>query len=251
VRLADLELLQQGQARAAREGGSRSRKNTSGRRASGRRARKRCATRRSARSRSFRTAEGPLCESQAIVEYLEAGWPEPPLLPKEHYAAAKVRELTIFVDLHLELVARELYPKAFFGGSLDADDAARLKTLLTRNIAAFKRLARFDPLRCRRATSRCADCAAWASLPVVAMATKAIYGEDLLAAGGVEIKGYQRFVGERRARSASLPIARPGRNVPPRKADASSGGLAAGLGAAARSGHRCRGGAIVAIISLR
>jgi glutathione S-transferase len=144
----------------------------------------------------IRTAEGPLCESQAIVEYLEAGWPEPPLLPKEPYAAAKVRELITFVDLHLELVARELYPKAFFGGSLGADDAARVKTLLTRNIAAFKRLARFDPY-VAGAQFTLADCAAWASLPVVAMATKAIYGEDLLAAGGVEIKGYQRFVGER------------------------------------------------------
>ena len=135
-------------------------------------------------------------KSQAIVEYLEDSWPEPPLLPQEPYAAAKVRELIAFVDLHLELVARELYPRAFFGGSLGAGDAARVKTLLSRNVAAFRRLARFDPY-VAGAQFTLADCAAWASLPVVAMATKAIYGEDLLAAGGVEIKGYQRFVGER------------------------------------------------------
>jgi glutathione S-transferase len=144
----------------------------------------------------IRTAEGPLCESQAIVEYLEAGWPEPPLLPREPYAAAKVRELITFVDLHLELVARELYPKAFFGGTLDDDDAARVRKLLTRNIAAFKRLARFDPY-VAGAQFTLADCAAWASLPVVAMASRAIYGEDLLAAGGLDLKAYLRLVGER------------------------------------------------------
>ena len=57
----------------------------------------------------IRTDGGPLCESQAILEYIEAAYPEPPLLPKDPYAAAKVRELVTFVDLHVELVARELY----------------------------------------------------------------------------------------------------------------------------------------------
>ena len=144
----------------------------------------------------IRTAEGPLCESQAIVEYLEARWPEPALLPKDPYAAAKVRELITFIDLHLELVARELYGQAFFGDSLGDGDAARVQAMLTRNIAAFKRLARFDPY-VAGAEFTLADCAAWASLPVVAMATKAIYGADLLAAGGIDIKPYQRLVGER------------------------------------------------------
>ena len=54
----------------------------------------------------LRTEHGSLCESQVIVDYLEAAYPEPPLLPAEPFAAAKVRELAAFVDLHLELVAR-------------------------------------------------------------------------------------------------------------------------------------------------
>ena len=54
----------------------------------------------------IRTTHGPLCESQAILEYIEATHPEPPLLPKDSYAAAKVRELIAFIDLHVELVAR-------------------------------------------------------------------------------------------------------------------------------------------------
>jgi glutathione S-transferase len=143
-----------------------------------------------------RTEHGPLCESQAILEYIEAAYPEPPLLPADPFAAAKVRELLTFVDLHLELVARELYPKAFFGGTVSENNAARVRKLLERNIAAFKRLARFSPFVAGDRFTQ-ADCAAWNSLPLVAMATKATYGEDLLAAGGVDWKSYVRFIGER------------------------------------------------------
>lgn len=143
-----------------------------------------------------RTAQGPLCESQAILEYIEAAFPEPPLLPDDPYQAAKVRELVTFVDLHVELVARELYRKAFFGGTLDERDAARVRKRLERHIAALARLVRFDPF-IAGATFTQADCAAWASFGVVSMATQAIYGEDLLVAGGIDWKPYSRRIGER------------------------------------------------------
>jgi glutathione S-transferase len=144
----------------------------------------------------IRTDAGTLCESQPILEYIESTYPEPPLVPADAFAAAKVRELITFIDLHLELVARELYPKAFFGDTISEGNAARVRQLLTRNIAAFQRLARFAPYVAGSEFSQ-ADCAAWASLPVIAMATKAVYGEDLLAAAGTDWKAYQRFVGER------------------------------------------------------
>ncbi len=144
----------------------------------------------------IRTAAGALCESQPILEYLEDAYPRPPLVPADPFAAAKVRELVTFIDLHLELVARELYPKAFFGGSVSEGNAARVRQLLARNITSFKRFARFAPYIAGSEFTQ-ADCAAWASLPVIAMATKAVYGEDLLAAAGVDWKTYQRFVGER------------------------------------------------------
>ncbi|MGZ8260590.1 MAG: glutathione S-transferase family protein [Caldimonas sp.] len=144
----------------------------------------------------IRTESGPLCESQAILEYIEAAWPEPPLLPKDPYAAAKVRELIAFIDLHVELVARELYPKAFFGGSIDDQAASRVKKRLERNIAALERLVRFEPY-IAGATFTQADCAAWASFGVISMATQAIYGEDLLAAGGIDWKPYAKRLAER------------------------------------------------------
>ena len=144
----------------------------------------------------LRTDRGPLCESQAILEYIETAFPQPPLLPGDAFTAAKVRELAIFVDLHLELAARDLYPKAFFGGSLSDANAARIRSVLEKKIAAFKRLARFAPYLAGETFTQ-ADCSAWNSLPLVAMATKAVFGEDLLTAGGVDWKAYVRMVGER------------------------------------------------------
>jgi glutathione S-transferase len=144
----------------------------------------------------IRTEHGALCESQAILEYLEARYPEPALMPADPWQAAKVRELVTFIDLHLELVARELYPKAFFGGTLSEGNAARIRTLLDNNVAGFKRLAQFAPYMAGPVFTQ-ADCAAWASLPVVALATKIVYGEDLLAAGGIDWKPYSKLIGER------------------------------------------------------
>ncbi len=142
------------------------------------------------------TERGALCESQVILEYLEAIQPEPALLPADAWEAAKVRELCVFVDLHLELVARELYPQAFFGGTVGDSQQARVRKLLGRNIAAFAKLARLSPyLAGERFTM--ADCCGYVSLPVVAMATKAIYGEDLLLAAGIDHKAYVARINER------------------------------------------------------
>jgi len=144
----------------------------------------------------IRTEHGALCESSAIVEYLEALAPAPALLPTDRWAAAKVRELAVFIDLHLELVARELYPQAFFGGTIGETQKARVRKLLDRNIVGFKRLAKFSPYVAGD-TFTLADCAAYVTLPLVALASKSIYGEDLLAGHGVDWKGYAKLIGQR------------------------------------------------------
>nr|WP_295776883.1 glutathione S-transferase [Rhodoferax sp.] len=144
----------------------------------------------------IRTPHGSLCESQAIVEYIEAAYPNPPLLPADAFAAAKVRELCIYIDLHIELVARELYYAAFSGGTLSESNQASIRKQLEKGITAAKRLLKFAPYAAGDSFTL-ADCAAFASLPLVGMATKAIYGEDLLLAGGVDYKDYVKFIGER------------------------------------------------------
>jgi len=145
----------------------------------------------------IRTGDGgTLCESQVIVDYLEARYPQPPLLPADVLAAAKVRELASFIDLHLELVARELYAQAFFGGNVSENQQARVRKLLVKNITGFKRLAKFAPFVAGDSFTM-ADCSAWNSLPLVGMASKLVLGEDLLLAAGVDWKAYVKFVGER------------------------------------------------------
>jgi len=144
----------------------------------------------------IRTEHGAMCESQAIVDYIEATHPNPPLVPADPWQAAKVRELVTFIDLHIELVTRELYPKAFFGGEVSESNAARTRKLLERNLAAFKRLAKFSPYVAGDSFTQ-ADCAAWVSLPLVTMATKIVYGEDLLATAGIAWKPYSALIGAR------------------------------------------------------
>ena len=142
------------------------------------------------------TPQGPISESTVILEYIEQAHPQHPLLPADPFAAAKVRELVRYLELHLELVARNLYPEAFFGGKVS--DAAKEKTLaqLEKNIAAFATLARFAPFVAGDSFTL-ADCAAAVHLPLVGSATKVIYGRDLLA--GLPVRDYLRQINERPA----------------------------------------------------
>lgn len=144
----------------------------------------------------LKTPQGSLCESQVMVDWIEAVHPQPALIPADPFAAAKVRELATFVDLHLELVARDLYGQAFFGGTVSEDTKERVRRQLDKNIVGFKRLAQFSPYLAGN-TFSLADCSGWVSLPLVALSTKAVLGEDLLAAHGIDWKGYAKMIGER------------------------------------------------------
>ena len=137
-----------------------------------------------------------LCESQVICDYLEAVHPTPPLVPADPLDAAKVRELCAFMELYVELVGRDLYSQAFFGGTVDEATQARVKKQLLRNLEALKRLARFVPYAAGD-TFTVADCAAYATLPTVAQATQAVYGEDLVAAAGIDWRAYLKLLGTR------------------------------------------------------
>lgn len=144
----------------------------------------------------LKTDEGPLCESTVILEYLEAKYPQHPLLPADPFAAAKARELLRFIELHLELVARNLYPEAFFGGKVS--DAAKEKVAqqLEKNVAAFARLASFSSF-IGGAEFTLADVGAAVHLPLVSGASKIIYGKDVLA--DLPVRDYLKRIGERPA----------------------------------------------------
>jgi len=121
-----------------------------------------------------------MCESQVIIDYLEARYPEHPLVPADPFQAAKVREVVTFLELHLELVARQLFPEAFFGGKISDNLKAKTREQLQKNIPAAAKLFKFAPYVAGD-TFTIADCAAIVHFPLVSQATKIIYGEDLLA----------------------------------------------------------------------
>lgn len=142
----------------------------------------------------FETEKGTLCESQVMMEYVEAAYPQKPLLPADPFEAAKVRELITFMELHLELVARELYAEAFFGGKVSDEVKERTQKLLKRNIKAFGKLAKFSPY-VAGAEFTMADCAGLVHLPLIGLASKAIYGEDMMAE--FPVRDYIKMLGER------------------------------------------------------
>jgi len=135
-----------------------------------------------------------LCESQVMVDYLEAAYPQTPLLPKGALAAAKVRELIQFIELHLELVARDLYGEAFFGGKASDERKESAHKQLKRSAKALAQLVSFDPYIVGNDFGL-ADCAAFVHLPVISMTTKAISGEDVLA--DYPLKDYLKRLAER------------------------------------------------------
>ncbi len=142
----------------------------------------------------LRAPEGTLCESAVIADYIEAAYPQAPLLPADPFAAAKVRELITFLELHLELVARNLYPQAFFGGTVSESAREKVAAQLEKNIAAFGQLAKFSPYLAGDSFTM-ADCAAIVHLPLVASATKIVYGRDYLA--DLPVREYLARMGER------------------------------------------------------
>ena len=140
------------------------------------------------------TEHGTLCESQVMVEYLENRFPETPLLPTDAYAAAKARELITFMELHLELVIREGYGAAFFGGTVSDETKARVLKQLKRNVKAFAKLAKFGPYIGGDAFTL-ADCAAAVHLPLITMASKILFKEDVLAE--LPVREYMTLLGQR------------------------------------------------------
>ncbi|CAG4928132.1 glutathione S-transferase family protein [Paraburkholderia saeva] len=146
----------------------------------------------------IQTEHGDLCESQAIVEYLAARYPEKAIFSADPWIAAKEREMMFFVDVHLELTVRNLYKQAFFGGTVTDATKGRVEKLLTHHISGFKRLAKFTPyLRGERFSV--SDAAGFVSLPLVGMATQAVYGRDFLIEAGIDWKAYVKAVNERPA----------------------------------------------------
>lgn len=124
------------------------------------------------------TAHGFLTESRVILDYLEDAYPEQPLMPREPWARAKLRELTQMIDLYLELTVRRVLPN-FFGGKPPHDAVAReLKGVLQKGGHAVAKLARFDRPYLLGDSFGAADVAAVIHFPMVRTMAKNVLQLD-------------------------------------------------------------------------
>ncbi|HEV8106849.1 MAG TPA: glutathione S-transferase [Burkholderiales bacterium] len=138
-----------------------------------------------------------LSESEVICEYLEDAYPQKPLLPRDLWQRARVRELVTHMELYLELPVRRTYGFVFFGRPVDEQVKQAVEKDLARGVRAFKALAKFDPYIAGPELTL-ADCAAFVHLPLVSLATKLGYGRDVLE----DVPGlasYLQMLGERPA----------------------------------------------------
>ena len=142
------------------------------------------------------TPQGPLSESQVIVEYVAQRYPQAGLYPSGAFEAAKVRELCAYLDTHLELVARRLYPEALFGGKVSDGLKETTKKELVKNVKGFMQLAKFSPYVAGD-TFTAADISAYVHLPLVRAVGKKIFGEELL--GDFDQKAYMAMLNQRPA----------------------------------------------------
>jgi glutathione S-transferase len=139
-----------------------------------------------------------LAESDVIAAYLEDAYPQKPLLPKDPFERAKVRELVRVMELYVELVARRLYGEVFFGrGRAPEEVRQAAEKDLVKGIRALKTLVKFDPYIAGKDLT-IADCAAFVHLPLVSLTTKLAFGRDFLE-DIAPLKPYLRKLGERPA----------------------------------------------------
>ena len=128
----------------------------------------------------IRVGAETLCESQVIVEYLEDTHPAHPLYPADPLRRALCREVIQIMEIHVELVARRLYPSALFGLPLQDKLKDLVADDLKLGIGALERRVRFSPFIAGDRLTY-ADTAAVFHLPLVSLAVKKTYGEDWLA----------------------------------------------------------------------
>ncbi len=136
-------------------------------------------------------------ESGVILEYLEDAYPQTPLLPPDPLQRARVREIVVFLELHLELVVRRLYGGLFFGGSFSDETKQQVEKDVAKGVRALKSVAKFEPFIAGSELS-IADCAAFVHLPLVSLVTKTAYGRDALE-DIPQVRPYLKMLGERPA----------------------------------------------------
>jgi glutathione S-transferase len=115
---------------------------------------------------ALETAEGYISESRAILEYIEQAHPDPSLLPDTPFGIAKVQELSQFIELYFELVARRLIPNLLGGTEPNPAVLKDFESSISKAVKALPKLSSFEHFAYGDQFTQ-ADIAATLNLPIV------------------------------------------------------------------------------------
>ncbi len=90
------------------------------------------------------TAFGCISETDAILDYLEEAYPQVPLLPKDPFARAKVRQIMKVQELYVETPIHDLVG-VIFGREVPAHVKEASLPAARKGLAALGRLAKLQP----------------------------------------------------------------------------------------------------------
>lgn len=94
---------------------------------------------------AIETEHGFLSESSAILDYLEATYPLPPLSPADCWGRVKMKELMKIAELYVELPGRPLIAASMGFAEVEQAQRDEAAQLLGKGFAAIARLGQFKP----------------------------------------------------------------------------------------------------------
>ncbi|TGL61586.1 glutathione S-transferase family protein [Leptospira sarikeiensis] len=108
-----------------------------------------------------------LCESSAILEFLEQAYPNSKhLFPSDPFEAALVRTIISFVENYIDIPARRLYESIVEGKDIPPETVKLTEESLRKGAKALSRVVRFSPFIAGNEFTA-ADCSAFATFQII------------------------------------------------------------------------------------